>query len=71
MYKIISEHMGTSEKHTPQLSVTGYFNVRFADKNCKSLLKMLMHTFAFCMTLELSCLSKFQAVPIFQLRIIF
>ena len=40
--------MGTPEKSTPQLPVTHNLDVRFADKNSKSLLKMLIaHTYLF------------------------
>ena len=41
LYKILSEYMGTPEKRTPQLSVTHNLDVQYADKNSKSLLKML------------------------------
>ena len=48
LYKMTSEHMGTPEKHTPQLSVIPNLNVRFADENSKSLLKILMaHLYLF------------------------
>ena len=40
--------MGTPEKSAPQLPVTHNLDVRFADKNSKSLLKMLIaHIYLF------------------------
>ena len=40
--------MGTPAKRTPQLSITHYSDVRFADKNRKSLVNMLIaHIYLF------------------------
>ena len=48
LYKILSEYMGTPEKRSPQLPVTHNLDVQYADKNSKSLLKMLIaHIYLF------------------------
>ena len=50
--------MGTPEKHTPQLSESSYLNVRFADKNSKSLLNMLMSNINFTYLYEIGTFIK-------------
>ena len=51
IYLFVKNHIWTHrppEKQALQLSVTRNLNVRFADKNCKLLLKMLTaHTYLF------------------------